>query len=453
MAQIILIENNNTLRELLALNLTTYVGSDVIPRKNAVDAIALLDLLPGIPLIITRNRIEDEDTAALLADYIKKKKIDSGLIVLGETVKNIKDIATVISNDQEWEKVIQVAAKILGITDEYMSKRIQPDYIPIPIHYFIPLDSCCCDIFLRIKKSPEEYQYIKRIHRGDTYPKNLVQRYIEDGLTHFYIPTEERTAFTNYFSNRLVGKLEDLTISDDEQLKIISETYDAALHQISKLGFTSATIQLADAIINSMVKTFERSPELSPLLVRIINSKNSYIYQHSHLTAIIAAECIKYMDFTDKRSCQELLASAAFFHDITLVDHEDLAKIHSYEELEKAELSEELWDLVFNHALEAAMLIKKHPEAPAGIEEIILHHHGAGNGKGFVRNIGKLGTLTKIFIVSEAFAKALLIYKEKGGKPYSLIEELHKTYPEPEMKAIIDALGTTLKKRSQGKMN
>lgn len=451
MAQIILIENNSTLHELLALNLSTYVGSDVIPRKNAVDAIALLDLLPGIPLIITRNRVEDEDTAAMLAEYIKKKKIDTGLIVLGEASNEVKEIAAIVPNDLEWEKVIKVAARMLGVTEEYMAKKVQPDYVPVPINYFLPLDSCCCDIFLRIKKGPDEYQYIKRIHRGDNYQKSLVQRYIEDGLTHFYIPNEDHVAFTNYFSNRLVGKLEDPTISDDEQLNVIAETYDAAIHEIRNLGFTSATIQLTDAIISSMVKTFERSPELSPLLFRIINSKNSFIYQHSHMTAIVAAECIKHMELADKRAYQEKLAFAAFFHDIALVDHEELAKIHSYEELEKAELSEELWDLVFNHALEGAMLLKKHPEAPAGIEEIILHHHGAGNGKGFVRNIGKLGTLTKIFIVAETFTKALLNFKEKGGKPYPIIEDLYKSYPEADMKIIIDALGTTLKKRAQGK--
>ncbi len=448
MAQVILIENNSTLHELIALNLTTYVGADVIPRKNAADAIALLELLPGVPLIITRNRIEDEDTASDLANYIKKKKSETGLIVLGEIDPHVKEIAANVPTDLEWEKAIKLAARMLGVTEEFMSKKVQPDYVPVPINYFLPLDSCCCDIFLRIKKGPEEYQYIKRVHRGDNYQKVMVQRYIEDGLTHFYIPKEDHITFTNYFSNRLVSKLEDPDLSDDEQFVTIAESYDAAIHEIKNLGFTSATIQLTDAIINSMVKTFERSPELSPLLYKIINSKTSYIYQHSHLTAIVAAECIKHMEINDKRVYQEKLAYAAFFHDIALVDHEDLAKIHSYEELEKAELSEELWDRVFNHALEGAVLMKKHPEAPAGIEEIILHHHGAGNGKGFVRNVGKLGTLSKIFIISETFTKRLLAFKEKGGKPYPIIEDLYKAYPEPDMKIIIDALGTTLKKKA-----
>ena len=56
---------------------------------------------------------------------------------------------------------------------------------------------------------------------------------------------------------------------------------------------------------------------------------------------------------------------------------------------------------------------------------------------------------SKIFIISETFTKRLLAFKEKGGKPYPIIEDLYKAYPEPDMKIIIDALGTTLRKRAQ----
>ena len=58
MAQVILIENNSTLHELIALNLTTYVGADVIPRKNAADAIGAK--------ITLKNRTDREGTVASL---------------------------------------------------------------------------------------------------------------------------------------------------------------------------------------------------------------------------------------------------------------------------------------------------------------------------------------------------------------------------------------------------
>lgn len=41
MAQVILIESNNTMNDLISVNLTTYLGVDLIQRKNAQDTLGL----------------------------------------------------------------------------------------------------------------------------------------------------------------------------------------------------------------------------------------------------------------------------------------------------------------------------------------------------------------------------------------------------------------------------
>jgi response regulator RpfG family c-di-GMP phosphodiesterase len=140
------------------------------------------------------------------------------------------------------------------------------------------------------------------------------------------------------------------------------------------------------------------------------------------------------------------LAYAAFFHDITLTENEDLARIRTYEFLEKSELNEKDWDLVFNHAMEAASLVKSNPEVLSGVENIIKSHHGAVNGKGFATNsYAKLDTLSQVFIVCEEFVGFLIDYKEKKTEMTPLIDELRKKYPGPEMGDVIKALETMLK--------
>ena len=97
--------------------------------------------------------------------------------------------------------------------------------------------------------------------------------------------------------------------------------------------------------------------------------------------------------------------------------------------------------------MEASILIRKHPEAPAGVDEIIKHHHGASNGKGFSNAIEKLPDLSKIFIIAHHFVLELLHFKEIGGKPRPVTEELFKRYPGPEVANIIKSLEFTLKKK------
>nr|BDT28423.1 hypothetical protein BHI3_18890 [Bacteriovorax sp. HI3] len=446
MAQVILIESNKTMNDLLSVNLTTYLGVDLIHRKNAQETLSLLAILPSIDLIITNSQIEGEDTANIINDYLIENNLEIGLMTLGGAVKKSTDHTIAIASDKDWEKVIQTSAKVLGISEEVLAKKVVPDYVPVPVRYFLNLETVNCDVFIRIKKSPTEFQYVKRIHNGDSFSKDSIQRYLEQGLEFFHVPKDHHKNFAIFLSNRLVDKIDSPHLDETQKIQIMGESYDIATKEIMKLGFNSETIQLTDTIIENMVKNFEKSPEMSNLLHKVINSKTGLLYQRSHMTSVVACEVIKNLKLVDSNS-NEKIAFASFFHDIMLTDRDDLANINSFEELERAHLNESDWDLVFNHANEAAQLIKNHPEAPIGADEIIRHHHGAFNGKGFSNAIEKLPDLSKIFIVAHHFVLELMRFKENGGEPKPITEELFRRYPSPDVAIIIKALERTLKKK------
>ena len=446
MAQVILIESNPTMNDLISVNLTTYLGVDLIHRKNAQDALSLLAILPSIDLIITNSVVDGEDTANMINDYLIENQLDISMIVLGGQTSKASENTIHIPSNNDWEKVIQTTAKILGINEEVLARKAVPDYVAVPVRYFYNLDSINCDVFIRIKKSPTEFQFVKRIHNGDAISLELIQRYQEQGLEFFHIPKEHHRNFTIFLSNRLVDKIEGPGINEDQKIQVMGESFDIATKEIVTLGFNSETIQLTDTIIENMIKNFQKSPEMSGLLHKVINSKTGPLYQKSHMTSVVASEMVKNLKFNDPLAFEKI-AFASFFHDIMLTEREDLAKINSFEELEKAHLSEADWDLVFNHANEASQLIKNHPEAPLGADEIIRHHHGAFNGKGFSNAIEKLPDLSKIFIIAHHFTLELMKFKETGGQPRPVTEELFRRYPSPDAALIIKALERTLKKK------
>ncbi|MGZ3790396.1 MAG: hypothetical protein ACXVLQ_17825 [Bacteriovorax sp.] len=448
MAQVILIEDNKTLNDLIAVNLTTYLGVDLIQRKNAQEALGLLAILPNIDLIITTNKIADEPTSEILSHHISSNKLETGLIILGSNQKAKNDFTINIANPKDWEQVIHASAKVLGINENVLAKKIVPDYVAVPVRYFLNLDNVNCDVFIRIKKTPTEYQYVKRIHNGDTFSKESIKRYLDQGLENFHISKDAYKNFAIFLSNRLVEKIDAPTMEVAQKIQLMGESYDVAVREIIKLGFNSETIQLTESIIHSMVKNFEKSPEMSNLLHKVINSQTGLLFQRCHMTSVVASEIIKNLKYGDPLAFEKI-AYASFFHDIMLADHEALTKINSYDELEKANLNEEDWDMVFNHAMEASILVRKHPEAPPGADEIIKHHHGATNGKGFSNSVEKLPDLSKIFIIAHHFVLELVRFKETGGEPRPVIEELFKRYPSPDVGIIIKALEKTLKKKNK----
>ena len=71
MSQTILVETNEDLKRIFSLNLSTFVGTDVIFRQNADDVISLLKILPQISLIITKAKVGQEETAIKIFQYLK----------------------------------------------------------------------------------------------------------------------------------------------------------------------------------------------------------------------------------------------------------------------------------------------------------------------------------------------------------------------------------------------
>jgi response regulator RpfG family c-di-GMP phosphodiesterase len=446
MAQVILIESNKTMNDLISVNLTTYLGVDLIRRKNATEATNLLAILPSIDLIICNINVAGEKTADIINQFLIENQLEISLIILGGNVLSPTKHTMSISNDKDWETVVQCTAKVLGISEDVLARKIVPDYVAVPVSYFLNLDTCNCDVFIRVKKSPTEYQYIKRIHIGDTFSKESIKRYGEQKLETFFIPKEHHKNFVIFLSNKLVEKMESPLLDENRKILLMGESYDIATKEILRLGFNSETIQLTDTIIENMIKNFEKSPKMSGLLHKVINSKTNLLFQRCHMTSVVACEVIKNLKLIDP-TANEKIGFAAFFHDIMLTDREDLLKINSFDQLEKSDLSEADWDLAFNHASEASLLIKEHPEAPVGVDEIIRHHHGAFNGKGYSNAIEKLPDLSKIFIIAHHFVLELIKFKENGGEARPITEELFKRYPSPDVAIIIKALEFTLKKK------
>jgi HD-GYP domain-containing protein (c-di-GMP phosphodiesterase class II) len=446
--QIILIEDNQVMRDLLSINLKTYLGVDIVERDSAEDTINLLTILPNIDLIIAKNK--DDKEISKLITYIYENNKELPILVLGKMPEGLdyaNEVATAI-DESNWEDALELATKLLNIDESVLKKRVDPNYIPIPVEYFLNIETTSSDVYIRIKKSPTEFQFVKRIHRGDTFAKDAIIRYIGQGLKNFYVTKEDKEVFTTYLSNELVKKLNNPDLILEEKIPLMSDTFDILSREIQDIGFNSSTIQLTESLVNNIIETNKDKRIISPLLRKILNAKSGYVFQHSHLTALIANEIAEVMKFKDPQ-INKKFTYAALFKDISLVDNEKLAQITTVQGLESADLKEEEWDLVFNHGLEGAILIRTCPEAPIDVDTIIKSHHGSSNGKGFVTKVqeDKFSIDAKVFIITVEFADELMRLKHEGGKPRPMIAELQKKYEGKECQTIIKALESLLKKR------
>jgi HD-GYP domain-containing protein (c-di-GMP phosphodiesterase class II) len=437
MSQTILIETNEDLKKIFSLNLNTYVGTDVILRQNAEDTIALLKILPQVSLIITRARVGAEETANKILQYLKSEKLEASLIVLGETPALSGEVLC-LKEPVSWEILIKQAAQYLGVNLEDAMNNIKPDYLPVGTYYFYDIQKTPCDVYIRIKKGPNEYQFVKRIHQKDIFDLSTIKTYEEQGLKEFYIPRDYLQYFTTFVTNNLVQKLERNDLSLEERILTTANSHDIVRDRIRQMELDQAVVDLSDASINSMVQSVKSSPEIANLLKFLFSNKVSYAYQHCHLLALMCHYVLSKQSWY-KQDHLHILSFVSFFSDVTLKSHLQM-QISSMLDLAESNLSDEEKHQVMSHASDAVKILQNHPEASEYMKMVLIQSHGKEDGIGFADNPSEeLHPLSKIFIVADNFVKVMLNPAMPSSKR-EILPILSMRFTNPSYQKIIKAL-------------
>ena len=168
MSQTILIEPNKDLKKIYALNLSSHANIEVIERSNAKEAIELIQILPNIDLIICADKVHEEKTAYTIYQYLQASQYNIPLIVLGEEQKCHNKVLQ-LKREISWELLTQHACETLGLAPEATANK--NNFIPISINFFYSMNSTPCDIYIRIQKTSERFQFVKRLKASDSFNK------------------------------------------------------------------------------------------------------------------------------------------------------------------------------------------------------------------------------------------------------------------------------------------
>lgn len=437
MSQTILIESNDDLRKLYSLNLSTYAGTDIIERKDANDAISLLKILPSIDLIVTTPRIEGEYTAIDLWKYMQKYELDIPMIVLGDC-QEISDKVLTLKSPIDWEILVQHAQKLMGVTEEDIQKKIIPDYVPIESKYFYEITHSPCDIFIRIKKSNAQFDYVKRIHAQDNFEMADIEKYESQGVKEFYVEKDYQQYFVNFVTTKLIQKLESQNLGIEERLNLNSAAYEIVKDHISTAGIDENTTELANTSIKSMITSIRENPKLGSLLKMLLSSRISYAYQHAHLVCVIGNFIMSKQKWYEEKHL-DIFSYAAFFSDITLKSINQM-RINSAEDLNNAKLTEDECHEVENHALNAAELLVGTEFYTEYLYLVIKQHQGSDSGVGFPDEPSEeIHPIAKCFIVADAFVKIILDPKGPKNKK-EILTVLYAQYTNPSYQKIVKVL-------------
>ena len=359
------------------------------------------------------------------------------MIVLGECKELVNEVLT-LKNPIDWEILVKHACHLLGITEEELRKKIIPDYVPVEIKYFYEIDHTPCDVFIRIKKSNSELEFVKRLHAQDSFDYADIQKYEKQGLKDFYIAKDYQQYFVNFVTNSLIQKLEKQDLGLEDRLNLTSTSYEIVKERIADFGLDESITDLASNSIKSMIQAIKDSPKLGNLLKMLLSSRISYAYQHAHLVCVIGNFIMSKQKWYQEKHL-DIFSYAAFFADITLKSVTQI-RVNTSEELNSAKLTEEERKQVETHALDAAKLLEGTEYYTEYLHLVIMQHQGSETGVGFPdKPSEEIHPIAKCFIVADAFVKIMLDPNGPKNKK-DILSILYGQFTNPSYQNIIKVL-------------
>jgi len=433
----LLIEGNQKIESFYMLNLTTWVGLDSIPKRRTEFAIKLLEEgQTKIDLIICRNKIEKEDSAKAIIDYLKSKNLSIPVIIIGAG-RTPEGAFAHIPNSLDLKNVIKNSAKALNITAQEMVGKIVPDFFPIPIQYFTHLKRSVCDVYSTDFDNPDKY--IIRINKLAEYTAETITTMISEGVDFLYVDKLDRLDFVNNVTNELVTMMEQTELEEDERINASEKSVELLSQKLKTIGINEETITLAKKSMENIRGNIKKSPLLAKLIDRLLSNKTSYLFKHTQVLTFVALHIIRNIDWGTPEQ-EDKIAFICFFHDIAL-ENDQQGMIKSNLELKKSNFNTREKSLVEKHAQIAAEMVAKFPHAPMGSDQIIRQHHGQLNGMGFSEHYGSnISPMAIVFIIAEEFTRIILAREFGPFDRPEMIKELRQSFTTARFQKTVDLL-------------
>lgn len=435
----LLVENNPQIENFYKLNLLTWLGLETYVALKGEQAVKYLEAnSANVGLVIVRGKIEKELTGKLLSEYFKLKGLTIPLIITGPG--DFPGQLQVI-NSLDLKLLIKTAASALGITAQEMSRKIVPDYYPIPLLYFKFIKRSVCRVYRQDPTNPGQYPLM--FDKLKEFDPSAIEKMKDQGTEYLYVDKMDRLDFVSNVTSELMSVIKIEDISEDEAVTATDKSIELLSKKLLILGITEETIALAHKNMKAIQMNVKKNPNMTKLLNRLLKNKASYLYKHTQILTYVALHIVHNIEWGNPEQ-EEKISFISFFHDIAL-ENDIQCQIKNNSELKNSSLSSEQKNLVEKHAQIAAEYVTKFPHAPMGTDQIIRQHHGQLNGIGFSDHFGaNVSPMSVVFIVAEEFTRIVMKHEGETLNKEAMIKELKEEFPTSRFSKIIEKLNTLI---------
>ena len=413
MRKLLIIHSDERIQSSVREYLTNEYSFEIECLENS-SLLKNADELASFDGIICENKYIDSEGRNIpggqnFVNFMIDHTIKKPIIILGEMEIDYGSFVSLPSRFSLRDISLQLI-KSLNITHEELRHLKMPDFVSVEIANFYQLSNPSCDIYIKMTKAGVEH-FVKRIYANDILDKDIVRRYEQNNLTHFFVQKEDFEKLMGQILAQSLTKGVKAFKEDKKVMEVSSDTFEISQNLLNEIGITPQTVKLARTSIVAMTKTVSSSKKLSTLLRSLLENETTYAFKRNYLASLFFYQIIPNLGWgrgEQLKQTMDKVCYICFFHDI-LLREEKLLKIHSLDDMAQVDLSELEKKLVLEHANMTTTMLQEISGIPTGIDVIVRQHHGSLNGVGFPDvYTSNLSPLAICFIVIEKYVVEIL---------------------------------------------
>lgn len=383
------------LKALLEVECKTLSGFTPAVYSNLDEIESMLDMIGEVNLLI----LEYQNTDAF-RNFVDTMQLKSGLkniLILGESHRTENKVRSFPYTD--FEAVQNVMKDIL-----VGKKSTIEAWVCVPIEAFLHFKKLPFDLYVKIS----ETKYVKRIPAHEEVDSKTISQFQAKGLNELYFDKQFKRDFSLMLINNMINKVEHEYATMDESIQARSEVFVTVREIVQGMGLAPKVIEVCETMIHEIEKdAIKNGRHITQHLERLKNREDlAFHYRFIEMTCYIGGQLLQVIDPDNLEHELKRFSFAAFFCDMALSDPQ-LIYVFTVDDFEKLRPPQQ--KEVNDHALRAANLVAKLPNAPIDVAIIIKQHHGSLSGVGLHHKKSiHLATLAKCLIISQELAYGIL---------------------------------------------
>lgn len=314
-------------------------------------------------------------------------------------------------------------------------------FTPIQATSFISGKTSFFDIYIRLSAG----RYVKLIQAGENFQPERLSRYLNKGVTHFYLRKDAQAAYLSYCEHLAAKLVQSAEIPTTLKVTQTANFGGETLKSLKEYGVTVANLEFASRFATHTQKLarqlqLEKNDSIEGFLADL------HAFEHGVSTAIVSALMIRTLHI-DAERVQEAIGLASLLHDLGL--HQLAPELETEDE---SAMTHEQRAFYHTHPTLGAQTLCRVRGVQPIVVQALAQHHERRDGKGFPARLGagKISRIAEIVGLSDEFVQ--LMVRMKTRPQLNPFFEMHQQVFDGFSSEVVDAFCMLfLRNRAKGR--